>query len=93
MSDPDIPQIPPTTPKAEAHARLKAARFERLHINADRTPRCELWQNQHGKVVIIDFTDPTWEHCWSESLETALNARDSKPADPFASFWATIFSK
>jgi hypothetical protein len=97
MSVPDVPPTgppaPPTTPKAEAHARLKAAEFSRLHINAVRTPHCELWQNRHGKTVNIDYVDSSFEHCWTESLETAPNARDSIPADPFAGFWETIFSR
>ncbi len=92
MSDQDIPQIPPTTPKAEAHARLREADFEMLFLGVHATPRCELWKNRHGKTVTVDFTDTTFEHVWTESLETAMNARDSVPANPFAGLWTTLFS-
>jgi hypothetical protein len=93
MSDQDAPQVPPTTPKAEAHARLIEAGFTRLHINATRVPRCELWQNKHGKTVNVDYTDSTFDRCWTESLENALQQRDSIPASPFASLWTTLLAK
>lgn len=91
MSDRDVPPIPPTCPADEARTRLAGAGFKRLHINAKRLPRCELWQNRHGKNIAIDYTDSTFSLAWVESLESALNARDSIPARPFASLWATIF--
>jgi hypothetical protein len=93
MSGPDDQQSPPTASKAEAHARLTAAEFTRLQINATRTPRCELWQNKHGKVVNVDYIDSTFETCWLESLENALQHREATPMSPFASLWETLLAK
>jgi hypothetical protein len=56
-------------------------------------PRCELWQNKHGKTANVDYTDSTFEYCWTETLEIALQQRDSTPASPFASFWDTLLTK
>jgi hypothetical protein len=92
MSQGDVPSLPPTTPKTEAHERLRKAGFEMLFIAAHATPRCELWKNRHGKTVTVDFSDTTFEHVWTESLELALQERETKPKDPFAGYWRTIFS-
>jgi hypothetical protein len=75
-----VPDVPPTGPPAPP-----------------TTPKAEA----HARLKAAEFSrlhinavrTPRCEHCWTESLETALNARDSIPADPFAGFWETIFSR
>ena len=71
---------------------MTAAGFERVAVIPHRSPRCELWKNVHGKHVSIDFTED-FLSVFTETLETALNARDSIPAYPFASAWAAIFGR
>jgi hypothetical protein len=91
-SEPVHSNAPPTTRKADAHSRLFAAGFEWLApINRQTAPRCELWQNRQGKIVTVDYTDSTREFCFTETLDTALDEKDSMPADPHASLWSIIF--
>jgi hypothetical protein len=94
MSESDVPPLPETTPKAEAHERMRAAGFDRLFLNVQTAPtKCEMWKNRHGKPVNIYYTDDTFEHFWSESLENALQERETRPKDPFAEILATLLSK
>ncbi len=58
---------------------MGAALFARLHIYFKPPDRWELWQNQHGKCVIVEFSDNTLETFWEESLELALQQRESRP--------------
>lgn len=92
MSDQDIPPDGCTS-KAEAHARLSAAEFTRETINPWTLPRCELWKNKHGKIVTVDFIDSTFKYCTTDTLEIALQARDSVPSNPRAGLWDIIFGK
>jgi hypothetical protein len=92
MSDTGIPRTLEPTDAQVAHERLRKAGFERLHINPCNHARpCELWQNKHGKAVTVDYTDTTFKYVWTETLETALNARDSIPLK--RPFFAILFGR
>ena len=86
------PEQPDTTPAEEARDRMIGAGFQRVAVIPHRSPRGELWKNTHGKHVSIDFTDD-FLSVFTETLETALNARNSKPAQPYASLWNALFGK
>jgi hypothetical protein len=42
--------------------------------------------------VNVDYVDSTFERCWTESLENALQHRDSIPMSPFAALWETLLA-
>jgi hypothetical protein len=81
---------PPTVPADEAYRRLGAAKFTQHLANASERPRTQMWLNQHGKVVYVDFVDDTFRHCWQESLEIALGSAEIVPAHPWSPWWAAL---
>lgn len=84
---------PPVTPAAEAHQRLRAADFTPIQDEDGLTPHGQKWQNRHGKVVYIDFTDETLSEVWTESLEAALKQLEAIPAHPWSSWWRAILGE
>jgi hypothetical protein len=88
----DIPPKPKTLPGSEARERLAASGFSQLAADSAR-PNAQLWRNSSGKVVSLDFTDSSFEHCWLDSLEVALESQHLVPAHPWSSWWADILGK
>jgi hypothetical protein len=84
-------QPPGTTPAAEATQRLRAAHFTPLQAESSvRTPHGQRWQNRHGKVVYIDFTDDTQQQVWTASLDLALKEENTIPAHPWSPWWHAL---
>lgn len=81
---------PATTPVAEASQRLKDAGFEQMPGAARTRPHTQIWRNKFGKNATLDFTDDSFEECWTLSLETALAAADVGPEQPWATWWQAI---
>jgi hypothetical protein len=91
MSGDDTQQapLPATTTAEEARRQLIAEGFDMLPPD-DHRPRTQMWRNRHGKIVYVDFTDETFQHCWTESLRIAVAARDVIPAHPWPSMWEAV---
>ena len=82
---------PKTTLGSEAFRRLVADGFAQIQAPIDESrPYTQLWKNGNGKVVSVEFTDSTFENCWTETLEIALREKNTIPAHPWSPWWAAI---
>jgi hypothetical protein len=73
------PTAPETVPVAEGRALLAEAKFIRDFIGVAQPRRFEMWHNRFEKIVVIEFSDNTFESYWADSLKIALAQKDAQP--------------
>jgi|SRR5215472_48549 len=91
MADTGVPH-PPTTKADDARRQLESSGFSQLPGDPKR-PHTQFWKNRNNKVVAVDFTDESFEVCWTESLATALREKETIPAHPWSPWWVAILGK